>query len=200
MAWKRKNHGTTESQNCRCWKGSLGMIWSSLVLKQVPSCRSLRKASRWVLNISREGDSTVSLGSLCQSSAPSKFFFLFVWKSYLPVCACCPLLCLWAQLRRAWPHPLDFLCILLSLFEYLLTLFQNKSLIKMSHYSAAQRLLTILFFSFFFSEKSCVFPDIWGFFYHLQRWSIFHVVFLTRLEENVQKIQSIFFSFDLENN
>ena len=52
-----------------------------------PSCQSMvtqsrlhRTLSRWVLNISREGDSTASLGSLGQGSVTlrvKKFFFIF---------------------------------------------------------------------------------------------------------------------------
>jgi len=41
-----------------------------------------RTLSRWVLNISREGDSTSSLGSLGQGSVTlrgKKFFFMFSW-------------------------------------------------------------------------------------------------------------------------
>ena len=38
-------------------------LWdSSPVLKQVPYSRLHRRVSRWVLNISREGDSTISIG------------------------------------------------------------------------------------------------------------------------------------------
>ena len=53
---------------------------STPLLKQDPYARLPGKASRQVLNVSREGDSTASLGSLFQCWAPSK---------------------------RAWPHPLD---------------------------------------------------------------------------------------------
>ena len=58
----------TESQNYRGWKGPHEVIESKPLLKQVPYSRSLKKASRWVLNISREGDSIASLGSLFQGS------------------------------------------------------------------------------------------------------------------------------------
>ena len=54
-----------------------------------PPCRSRvtysrlhRTLSRWVLNISREGDSTASLGSLFQGSVTlrgKKFFLMFRW-------------------------------------------------------------------------------------------------------------------------
>ena len=48
----------TESLNGRGWKGPL---W-------VTQSRLHRTTSRWILNISREGDSTASLGSLGQCS------------------------------------------------------------------------------------------------------------------------------------
>ena len=51
------------------------------LLKQVPHSRSRRKASRWVLNVSRGGDSTISLGSLFQCSVTLTVmnFFVIVW-------------------------------------------------------------------------------------------------------------------------
>jgi len=65
-----------------------------------PPCRSRvtqsrlhRTAARWVLNISREGDSTASLGSLGQGSVTltgKKFFLVFSWNF---LCfSLCPLL------------------------------------------------------------------------------------------------------------
>ena len=47
---------------------------------RVTYSRLQRTLSRWVLNISREGDSTTSLGSLCQCSVTlrvKKFFLMF---------------------------------------------------------------------------------------------------------------------------
>ena len=55
---------------------------------RVTYSRLHRTLSRWVLNISREGDSTTSLGSLVQGSVTlrvKKFFFLFRWN---PTRAC----------------------------------------------------------------------------------------------------------------
>lgn len=52
------------------------------MLKQVPYSRLHRKASVWVLNISRGEDSTTSLGILFQSSITptiKKFFQMLVW-------------------------------------------------------------------------------------------------------------------------
>jgi len=49
---------------------------------RVTYSRPQRTLSRWVLNISREGDSTTSLGSLFQCSVilrGKKFFLLFRW-------------------------------------------------------------------------------------------------------------------------
>ena len=56
----------TESRNCRGWKGPLEIIKSSLSAKQAPYSRLHRWVTRQVLNISREGESTTSLGSLFQ--------------------------------------------------------------------------------------------------------------------------------------
>jgi len=53
-------------QNWRGWEGPQETIESNPLLNQVPYNRSHRLASRWVLNISKQGDSTVSLGSLLQ--------------------------------------------------------------------------------------------------------------------------------------
>lgn len=55
----QQNQGSFESQNCRVWKGALGITLSNPLLKQVP-CRSQRKASRRVWNISGEGDCNFS--------------------------------------------------------------------------------------------------------------------------------------------
>jgi len=51
----------------RGWKGPLNIIQSNTLLKQVPYSRLHRKVSKQVLNNSREGDSTTSLGNLFQS-------------------------------------------------------------------------------------------------------------------------------------
>jgi len=42
------------------------MIYSHPLLKHVPYSSLHRKVSRWVLNVSKEGDCTTSLGNLCQ--------------------------------------------------------------------------------------------------------------------------------------
>ena len=55
-------------QNCTGWKRPQEIIKSKSLLKEVLYSRLYRKASRRVLNISREGDSTGSLGSLFQCS------------------------------------------------------------------------------------------------------------------------------------
>jgi len=65
-------HRTTESQNCRVWKGLLEITESNSVYpspaKQAPNSRLHREMSRRVLNISKEGQSANSLGSLFQCS------------------------------------------------------------------------------------------------------------------------------------
>jgi len=59
-----------ESQNCRAWKGPLEIIESNTPAKQAPYCRLHRLASRWVLNVSRKGESTTSLGSCSSALSP----------------------------------------------------------------------------------------------------------------------------------
>ena len=76
----------TESQHGRGWKGPL---W-------VTQSRLHRTASRRGLNISREGDSTASLGSLGQGFITlrlKKFFLMFSW-SFLCFSLCLLLLVL----------------------------------------------------------------------------------------------------------
>jgi len=83
-------------------------LWRSLVstflLKQVPQSRLHRKASGG-LNISREGDSTTSLGSLSQGSVTLTVKKFFLIQIELPVFY---FVHHWAPLRKAWPDPLDF--------------------------------------------------------------------------------------------
>ena len=64
----------TKSQNHsrRDWKGPQEIINSNPLMKQVPYTRLYSNVSRWVLNISIEGDSTTSLGSLFQCSVTLK--------------------------------------------------------------------------------------------------------------------------------
>lgn len=57
------NQRITESQGCGGWKGTPEVIEPNPLLTQVPYSRSHRKVSRWVLDISGEGDSTTSLSS-----------------------------------------------------------------------------------------------------------------------------------------
>jgi len=81
----------TGSQNHR--KGPLEIIESSPLLQQVPYSGLHREVSSWVLNISREGDSMASLGSLSQCSVTLKvkiFFLMFTWNSL------CSSLCLFS--------------------------------------------------------------------------------------------------------
>ena len=79
--------------NHRVWKGWASWSPEVLLLKQVPYSSLSRKASKRVLNISREGDSTASLGSLFQCSVThmvNKFFCMFVWNFLCS--SLCPLL------------------------------------------------------------------------------------------------------------
>ena len=85
-----------ESQSHRITECS-GLEGTSVSHPVQPSCRSRvtysrqhRTLSRWILNISGEGDSTTSLGSLCQGSVTlrGKKFFLkkmnVFWKQIVP--------------------------------------------------------------------------------------------------------------------
>ena len=76
-------------------------------LKQVPPYNRLqKKVSRWVLNISREKDSKISLGSFFQFSVASKVK-RFIWTSSVAVCTHCSLFCLWEPPKSSWPHCSD---------------------------------------------------------------------------------------------
>jgi len=98
----------TESQNGRGWKGPLWVIWSNPPAKAgSPRAGSTAPRPGGVLNISREGESTTSLGSLGQGFVTlrgKKFFLVFRWNF---LCSSCPLSCHWAPLKRVWPRPPD---------------------------------------------------------------------------------------------
>jgi len=63
-----KAQENAELQNHRGWKGHR-IASSNPLLKQFSYSRLHKKTSTWVLNVSREGDSTTSLGSLFQCSS-----------------------------------------------------------------------------------------------------------------------------------
>ena len=83
------DHGLTESQNGKDWKGPLWIICSNPSAKTGPS-RAVRNLSRQVLNISGEGESTTSLSSLLQCSViliVKKFFLILRWNFiYFSLC------------------------------------------------------------------------------------------------------------------
>ena len=58
----------SKSQNHRGWKGPREITQRNHLLEQVPYSRLHRKMPKQVLNISREEDSTASMGSLFQGS------------------------------------------------------------------------------------------------------------------------------------
>jgi len=80
----------TESQNHRMFgvgRDLCGSPSPTPCPSRVTQSRLHRTLSRWVLDISREGDSTASLGSLFQCSITlrmKKFFLMFRWKSLSP--------------------------------------------------------------------------------------------------------------------
>ena len=74
------------------------------LLKQAPYSRSHRQASRWILNISRQGDSTTSLGRLFQSTttlAAKKLFLVLLW-NFLCASFCLLLLVLLLRATKLW--------------------------------------------------------------------------------------------------
>ena len=82
MVWVGRDHRITESQNSRGWKGPLWVTQSRL--HRTPSRRG------W--NISREGDSTASLGSLFQCSVTLRGKkFLLVFRRNFLCFSLCPL-------------------------------------------------------------------------------------------------------------
>jgi len=99
-----------ESQNHRMFGVGRDLCGSSSPTpcqSRVTQSRLHKTASRWVLNISREGDSTTSLGSLCQGSVilrVKKFFLMFSW-SFLCFSLCPLPLVSGAQRQDKSPAP-----------------------------------------------------------------------------------------------
>jgi len=85
LIFKLKSPSFTESQNhgmVRVGRDLCGSSSPTSLPKQGHYSRLHRTLSRWVLNISREGDSTTSLGSLFQGSITLRgklFFLMFSW-------------------------------------------------------------------------------------------------------------------------
>lgn len=95
-------------------------LWRSSGPAGATKSTSCRPMVRWLFNISKDGDPTTSLGSLCHCSVSSQ------WEgvSWCPeeiscgsVCAHCLWLCQWALLRRVWLHPLCILSLPWTFFS-----------------------------------------------------------------------------------
>ena len=83
----------SESQHGRGWKGPLWITQSNPCRSRVTQRRLHRTLSRRVWNISREGDSITSLGSLCQGSVTlrgKKFFLRAKEHHHRPRCPAVP--------------------------------------------------------------------------------------------------------------
>jgi len=89
---------------------SVGHLVQPLCQSRVTCSRLHRTLTRQVLNISRGGDSTTSLGSLFQCSVTlrGKKFFLMFRRKFLCFSLCpLPLVLSLGTTKRVWPHPLD---------------------------------------------------------------------------------------------
>ena len=100
-----------ESQNGRGWKWPLWIIQSNSPAEAGSPRAGYTGPHPGGLWISPGKENSQRLWETC-SSAPSPS----EWRrssscsdgtSYATVCACCPLSCRWAPLKRAWPHPPD---------------------------------------------------------------------------------------------
>ena len=76
------DHTIAESQTGCSWKWPLEVIWSAPLLSRATYSWLSRAMSRWLLNISKDRDSTTSPSSLCQCSVTltvEKSFLMFRW-------------------------------------------------------------------------------------------------------------------------
>lgn len=104
--WRGTRTMITESQSSWEWKEALVVSLFNPLLKQGHPSQLLRIISRWVLNISKDGDTTASLGSLflCLVTLRVKKCFQMFWSSLLCFCLCLlPCILSLAPLKRAWP-------------------------------------------------------------------------------------------------
>lgn len=93
------------------WRASLGLAWSKPLFRAESM---IADCSRWVLNISKDEDSAMSLSNpfLCVTTLVLNTFFFFIYFliykwNFLCFCFCLlPLICLWAPLRRICLLPL----------------------------------------------------------------------------------------------
>lgn len=96
--WRHKSSFCTFNdsltQNGWSWKGPLEVIWS-IPSAQAGSFRVSYTMSKWLLNVFKDGDFTISLANTCQCSATfrvEKCFLMFRW--HLQYFSFCPLLLL----------------------------------------------------------------------------------------------------------
>jgi len=104
------SHSITVTESWELEGTSVGHLAQPPCQSTVTYSRLHRTSSRWVLSISREGDSTSPLGSLVQGSTTlrgKKFFLVFSWNCPCFHLCLLPLSCHWAPLHRVWKDCTD---------------------------------------------------------------------------------------------
>ena len=143
---RRALHHPVESLSTTASQGLEGTSrdhWVQPPAKAVPYKGLHRLASRWVLNISIEGDSTTSLGSLflCSVSLTVKMFFhMFVWHF---LCSSFRLLLLVLSLHTTEKSLASSTC-LPSPFRYLQTFIRTPDHVSHDTYGLTRNLKKVL--------------------------------------------------------